>query len=67
MQAQDEDDMEEFDAEGLGDEDDELESDFEDPSRATRHLGDARANEIRRRIEDLKDKRRFDDFFEDLD
>ena len=61
VQTDDEDVGQEFEAE------DDLESLLEESNEAARKRGNARAYEIRRHLEDLEEKRRFQELFEDLD
>ena len=61
MQTNDEDEEQKFEAE------DDLESLLEESNEAARKRGNARAYEIRRPLEDLEEKRRFQELFEDLD
>ncbi len=53
------------DAEGF-DGVDEFESQFEHSNATARSRGNSRAYEIRRRLEDLEERRRFHEIFEDL-
>lgn len=61
MHSDDDDDARDFDDEEA------LESLIEGSKEATRKLRNARAYEIRRHLEDLQEKRRFQELFEDFD
>ena len=61
MQADDLDDLSDLEPE------DELTQLFEASVEAAKERGNARAYEIRRRLEDLEEKRRFASLFEDLE